>query len=93
MAADSLASLARSIQSRAADLLAEYKRQLGMSGDGRDNGERSAYSDADVEFLRRLDGDIMILGAGGKMGPSLARLCRNAANDVVIGHVFRRHAH
>jgi nucleoside-diphosphate-sugar epimerase len=36
-------------------------------------------SEEDVSFLRRLDGDILILGAGGKMGPSLARLCRNAS--------------
>jgi nucleoside-diphosphate-sugar epimerase len=36
-------------------------------------------SAADVEFVRRLDGDILILGAAGKMGPSLARLCRNAS--------------
>ncbi len=27
----------------------------------------------DVEFAKRLDGDIIILGAGGKMGPTLAR--------------------
>jgi Putative peptidoglycan binding domain len=54
-AADSLASLARSIQSRAADLLAEHKRQLGMSGDGRDNGGHSTYSDADVELLFALN--------------------------------------
>ena len=32
-----------------------------------------------MDFMRRLDGDILILGAGGKMGPSLARLCRRAA--------------
>jgi dTDP-4-dehydrorhamnose reductase len=30
-------------------------------------------SEADVEFARRLDGDVLIVGAGGKMGPSLAR--------------------
>jgi nucleoside-diphosphate-sugar epimerase len=30
--------------------------------------------------MRRLDGDLLILGAGGKMGPSLARLCRSAAD-------------
>ena len=30
--------------------------------------------------MRRLDGDILILGAAGKMGPSLARLCRRAAD-------------
>jgi nucleoside-diphosphate-sugar epimerase len=32
----------------------------------------------DIAFLRRLEGDILILGASGKMGPSLARLCRGA---------------
>ena len=31
-----------------------------------------------IEGLRRLDGDILILGAGGKMGPSLAKLARQA---------------
>ena len=40
----------------------------------------SRPSDRDVAFLRALDGDILILGAGGKMGPSLARLCRRAAD-------------
>jgi nucleoside-diphosphate-sugar epimerase len=30
-------------------------------------------NDADIAFCRRLDGDVLILGAGGKMGPSLAR--------------------
>ncbi len=34
--------------------------------------------EADVAFARRLTGDTVILGAGGKMGPSLAhRLCRS----------------
>lgn len=41
--------------------------------------ELARPSAADIEFLRRLDGDILILGASGKMGPSLARLCRNAS--------------
>ncbi len=41
--------------------------------------ELSRPSEADAAFMRRLEGDILILGAGGKMGPSLARLCRNAA--------------
>ena len=31
-----------------------------------------------VRDLARLDGDLLILGAGGKMGPTLARLARNA---------------
>jgi hypothetical protein len=37
-------------------------------------------SEQDVAALRRIEGDILILGAGGKMGPSLARLCRRAAD-------------
>lgn len=40
----------------------------------------SCPSDLDIAFLRRWEGDIMIVGAGGKMGPSLARLCRRAAD-------------
>src|SRR5581483_11418669 len=40
-AGDSVTSLARSIQSRATDLLAEHKRLLGMSSDDRDSGGRS----------------------------------------------------
>lgn len=35
-------------------------------------------SDADVEFASRLDGDVLIVGAGGKMGPSLARRVHRA---------------
>lgn len=31
-----------------------------------------------VRDLARLDGDLLILGVGGKMGPTLARLARNA---------------
>jgi nucleoside-diphosphate-sugar epimerase len=42
--------------------------------------ELSRPGAADVEFLRQLEGDILILGAAGKMGPSLARLCRRAAD-------------
>lgn len=37
--------------------------------------ELSLPSEDDVACLTRLEGDILILGAGGKMGPSLARLC------------------
>ena len=33
---------------------------------------------ADIELMRRLKGDILILGAGGKMGPSLACLAARA---------------
>lgn len=43
-----------------------------------------------IEELSQLDGDIMLLGVGGKMGPSLARLAVNAIrqaglNKKVIG--------
>src|SRR5262245_60252328 len=39
----------------------------------------SRPSARDIEFLRSLDGDILVLGATGKMGPSLAHLCRRAS--------------
>jgi nucleoside-diphosphate-sugar epimerase len=42
--------------------------------------ELSRPSEADIECLQRLDGDILILGASGKMGPSLAQLCRGTAD-------------
>ena len=32
-----------------------------------------------IDDLFRLDGDILVLGLGGKMGPTLARLARRAA--------------
>lgn len=34
-----------------------------------------------VAALEQLDGDVLILGAGGKMGPSLARMARRAMGD------------
>ena len=37
-------------------------------------------NDSDVEAMRRLSGDILILGAGGKMGPSLAQRIKQATN-------------
>ncbi len=42
-----------------------------------------------VADLRALDGDIAILGVGGKMGPTLARLARRAAPDKRILAVAR----
>jgi nucleoside-diphosphate-sugar epimerase len=42
-----------------------------------------------VGDLRRLDGDILILGVAGKMGPSLARLARRAAPDKRVVGVAR----
>jgi hypothetical protein len=44
-------------------------------------------SEADVEFARRLDGDVLIVGAGGKMGPSLARRVYRAL--VRVGSRYR----
>ena len=37
-----------------------------------------------AEAMAALDGDLLILGAGGKMGPSLARLARRACDRVGI---------
>jgi nucleoside-diphosphate-sugar epimerase len=42
--------------------------------------ELSRPSEADTALMGRLDGDVLILGASGKMGPSLVRLCRRAAD-------------
>ncbi len=39
----------------------------------------SEPSEADRSLLGRLSGDFLVLGAGGKMGPSLSRLVRRAA--------------
>src|SRR5262249_26595762 len=36
---------------------------------------------ADVEAMRTLEGDVMVLGVGGKMGPSLVRLMQRAAAE------------
>ena len=44
----------------------------------------SAPSEADRTAMRSLEGGLLILGAGGKMGPSLARRARRAADDAGI---------
>src|SRR6478736_1013447 len=44
----------------------------------------SRPSDADAAALASLEGDLLILGAGGKMGPSLARLARRAADKAGV---------
>jgi nucleoside-diphosphate-sugar epimerase len=44
----------------------------------------SRPSDADVEAAGKLAGDLLILGAGGKMGPSLARRIRRAADKAGV---------
>jgi dTDP-4-dehydrorhamnose reductase len=42
-----------------------------------------------IDDLNALDGDIMVMGVGGKMGPSLARLAKRAAPDKNIIGVAR----
>ena len=44
----------------------------------------SRPSPADIALLRQLPGDVAVLGAGGKMGPSLARLVRRAADEAGV---------
>ena len=39
----------------------------------------SEPSEGAIAAMRRLEGDLMILGVGGKMGPSLARMARRAS--------------
>ena len=39
---------------------------------------------SDIELMRRLPGDVIILGAGGKMGPSLARHIRRATEGASV---------
>jgi nucleoside-diphosphate-sugar epimerase len=41
----------------------------------------SRPAEADAAAIAALNGDLIILGAGGKMGPSLARLARRAADQ------------
>jgi nucleoside-diphosphate-sugar epimerase len=40
----------------------------------------SAPYETDIALMRRLPGDIIVLGAGGKMGPSLARRIKRATD-------------
>jgi nucleoside-diphosphate-sugar epimerase len=40
--------------------------------------------------LGRLPGDLLVLGAGGKMGPSLARMARRALDELGGEHAARR---
>jgi nucleoside-diphosphate-sugar epimerase len=63
---DSLQSLSAPIPERIADV-AQLEELL------------SRPSEAAIDALQAVPGDIMILGVGGKMGPTLARLARRAA--------------
>jgi len=40
----------------------------------------STPNDKDIALMRRLTGDVALLGAGGKMGPSLAKLAKRASD-------------
>jgi dTDP-4-dehydrorhamnose reductase len=42
----------------------------------------SRPTDGVLETLRALDGDVLVLGAGGKMGPTLARMARRAVEQL-----------
>src|SRR6476469_5020840 len=42
-----------------------------------------------VADLKTLDGDILVLGVAGKMGPTLARLAKRAANGKRVTGVAR----
>jgi nucleoside-diphosphate-sugar epimerase len=49
----------------------------------------SRPSEADVEAVRKYGGDLMILGVGGKMGPTLAMRARRAMDEAgVRGRVY-----
>lgn len=41
----------------------------------------SAPDDETIAALSALDGDVLVLGAGGKMGPTVARMARRAIDD------------
>lgn len=52
--------------------------------------ERLSRPDGDVAAdLARIDGDIVVLGAGGKMGPTLARMAKRAAPERTVYAVAR----
>jgi nucleoside-diphosphate-sugar epimerase len=52
--------------------------------------ERLSRPDDDVVAdLAALEGDILVLGAGGKMGPTLARMAKRAAPDKAVYAVAR----
>ena len=46
----------------------------------------SEPSDAAVEAMRRANGDVIVLGVAGKMGPTLARMARRAMDAAGLSH-------
>ena len=47
-------------------------------------------SKALVEDIKKIEGDIMVLGAGGKMGPTLCVLAKNAIKECKRCLSYRR---
>jgi len=62
--------------------LAEQSSCIGSEAELEDRLSRPALGD--VAAMKALDGDLLILGAGGKMGPSLARLARRACRQAGV---------
>src|SRR5688572_11030251 len=46
----------------------------------------SAPSAADIAWCRRLEGDVLVLGAAGKMGPSLVQRIARALSAAGVRH-------
>ena len=46
----------------------------------------SEPSDAAIEAMRRANGDVIVLGVAGKMGPTLARMARRAMDAAGLSH-------
>ena len=66
----------------------------GMFPDGFENEDHledfmSTPSQALIDDMNKIEGDILILGVAGKMGPTLARLAKRAAPDKRIVGVAR----
>jgi nucleoside-diphosphate-sugar epimerase len=47
-------------------------------------GALSEPSAGAIDAMRRLDGDVILLGVGGKMGPTLARMTRRASDAAKV---------
>src|SRR5689334_3688091 len=54
-----------------------------LTEDQLDNFLATPYPET-IAMMKRLDGDIMILGVGGKMGPTLAMLALNACKQAKV---------
>jgi hypothetical protein len=52
-------------------------------------GKLSEPSDAVIKVARSMEGDFVVLGAGGKMGPTLAMMLKKAVPDKTVYAVSR----